>query len=121
MVASVREQEPFGKGHELLTEWALWCRGGSPTRSNEWSVKERLDPPHDQDPPDSVILTDRIVAGVGVQYPDYRRIVKRYYLNAESYWQVAGELRLTVGFVRLSVQAVCDLVARRHENLTMVA
>ena len=113
-------KQPQGDGHALLEEWALWSRGGYPTGRSTWSVKERLDPPRDQEPPERVILIDRIVARLGVNHPQYRRILKRFYLDTLSVWEIAGTLQYTPGFVALSLQAACDWVARNYEELTAI-
>ena len=112
------KQTPEGPGHELLLEWAMWNRGGTPGKGSTWSVKERLDPPHDDVPPDRVTIIDGIMGRVGASHPQYLSMVKRFYLEEISFWEVAGRLKYTVGFVRLSLQAVCDWVAREYDRLT---
>lgn len=111
------ETEPVGRGHELCSNWAYWHRGGSPVESAEWSAKERIGPSRDIEPPDEAKRVDRIVARIRVEYPAYGRMLKRYYLGSLSYWEIAGQLGYTTGFVRLSIQAAADLVARRFEEM----
>jgi len=111
-------QTPEGPGHELLMEWALWNRGGTPGNGSSWSVKERLDPSHDDVPPERVTIIDGIVGRMGASHPQYLSMVKRFYLEEISFWEVAGRLKCTVGFVRLRLQAICDWVAREYDHLT---
>ena len=111
----VEHKPPSGLGHDLLEHWASYMRGGLPL-GRASSLHERLDRPHDE-VPQEVMLVDRIVARIGVEYPAYRRMINRYYLGREAPWQIAGILGYTEGFVWLSLRAVADLVARRYEEL----
>lgn len=116
VATSKRESEPTGQGHELLELWAYWYRGGLPGGAGEWSVRERVGPARDIAPPEEAQAVEAIVAQIGSQYPVYRRMIKRYYLDRQAYWEVAAHLQYTVGFVRLSIQAVCDWVARLYDE-----
>jgi len=119
MVAALKDEEPTGHGHELLKEWGLYSRGGGFGGSTEWAVKERLQPAHET-MPDRIMLVDRIVGGIWREFPHYEKMTKAYYFEdyQPSYWEIAGRLKYTSQFVKLSIQAICDLVARRHEVLT---
>lgn len=112
------EQEPTGYGHELLTEWAEWTRGGLGGGHHEWSVRERLDRERDTIP-DRILEIDRLVAQFCREHPHYRKIVSSYYLDGRlTYWEIGGRWGYTPGFVRLCVQAACDWVDREFECLT---
>lgn len=113
----VHESEPEGPGYGLLCRWAWWYRGGLPGSAGEWSVKQRIGPAKDIDPPKESQLVERIVAELGVRHPQYLRMLKRYFLNELAYWEIAGQLQYTTGFVKLSIQAACDYVARRFDEL----
>jgi hypothetical protein len=107
---------PTGRGHELLLTWALWSRGdriGSRSTAGGWS--EPLDSAHEEVPPESVIVCDRIIARLGVDHPEYRRVTKAYYLDHRAVWEIAEHMGFTTGYVRLMVQATCDHVARLHD------
>ena len=108
-------KSPQGEGHEMLEEWALWSRGGLPGKRS-WNVEERTDKPMEPTPPQRVLLTDKILGQIGKKNPPYLGMVKRYYLDAQSYWEVAGHMELTTEFVKMSIQAVCDWVVRLHED-----
>jgi len=110
-----RTLEPDGRGHELLTVWALYRRGGermkSPVASGGWS--ERLDAEHVNEP-ESVLAIDRILAGLFKSgFEDTVDMVRRFYLSNLSIWQVAQKMRRTDGFVRLTLRGVCAIVDER--------
>lgn len=115
-VAMTREMTPTGPGHGMLVRWAYWYRGGLPGGAGEWSVRQRIGPSRDIAPPEEASCVDRIVAQLGAEYPQYRRMLKRFYLDEQAYWEIAAKLEYTVGFVRLSIQAAADLVARRYDE-----
>ena len=116
--SAFKSQSPSGHGHELLETWAMWMRGGGPGGGASWNVKERLDPPHEDDAPTEVMQVDRIVARIGVEYnPAYRRMLKHFYIGMEHPWQIAGLMGYTEGFVWMSLRACADLVGRMYEDL----
>jgi hypothetical protein len=68
--------------------------------------------------PDKVLIVEGIVGRLGVQYPEYRRIAKHYWIGGEHPWQIAGVLILTEGFVWMSLRAIADYVERQYESLS---
>lgn len=108
--------EITGPGHKLLQEWAEWTRGGQPGEHHQWCVQERIDPTHPGQPPERVMRVERILSEVFRSWPQYRRMVKRFYLDGLAVWDIAQKLKYTAGFVRMSIQAVADLVERRNES-----
>lgn len=112
-----RGWRPQGKGDELLSEWALWSRGHSPGgASNGAGWSEPLDSAHEEQPPELVIVVDRILAKIGMEYPDHRRATKAYYLDNRAAWEIAAHLCLTRSYVQLMIQGTADWVARRYED-----
>lgn len=111
------EEEPTGRGHGMLVRWAYWYSGGLSTGAGEWTEQQRVGPGRDIAPPDESACVDKIVAQLGKDYPQYRRMLRRYYLDNQAYWEIAARLQYTIGFVRLSIQAAADLVARRYDEL----
>lgn len=104
---------PEGRGHELLQEWALFRRGGQsigPHAGNGgWS--EPLDKAMECEPP-WVVLVDDALAAYSVN-PVYEQMVKGFYLDNRSFWEVAGKVQRTVGFVALSLRGICEHVESR--------
>jgi hypothetical protein len=107
--------EPEGRGHELLIAWGLHRRGGEQTRSPIASLqydREPIDPVY-EDEPDFVVLIDdvlRVLMRSG--HEDAVAIVKRFYLEHPKYdyFEVAGKVHRTEGFVRLTLRGVAALV-----------
>lgn len=115
----LRERAPQGPGNDLLDEWGLWMRGGLPGGgSGEWNIKERLDPPHDEDMPEKVLIVEGIIGRLGVDYPNYRKFAKHYWVGGEHPWQIAGLLCYTEGFVWMSLRAIADVVEKQYDLLT---
>ena len=114
---SERGWRPVGKGDEHLRTWALWSRGHSPGSSSTaggWS--EPLDSAHEDEPPELVIVVDRILAKFGMEHKDHRRAVKAYYIDNRAAWEIAQHMVLTSGYVKLMIQGTCDLVARLYDD-----
>lgn len=114
---AARRVEPEGRGHELLILWGLHRRGGERTRSPVASMgwSDRLDRATEDEPP-SVVAIDRVFAGlVKSGYDHSVEIAKVFYLEHPrySYDEVAGKLRRTEGFVRLTLRGLADLVNQR--------
>lgn len=112
---------PSGEGNELLELWALWNRGDMPGRGDSAGWSERLDRATEEQPPEKVIIIDRIVARMGVHYPDYRSAVKRYYLDNQSPWEIAGHMQRTPGFVCTMLDGAIGYVLRQYQALTETA
>jgi len=108
--------EPSGLGHDLLREWAPWARedreGGQ-----SWSVKPRVDHGYHGDPPERVMIVDRIVARMRIEHPAYYRVVARYYLDELQPWQMIQTLKQTEGWIRTMLLAACGLVERRYQDV----
>jgi hypothetical protein len=111
-----RGLEPEGRGHDLLTTWALYRRGGERDglpRDVKGYLREPLDKAHDSEPP-YVLAIDDILAGLyRTGYEHTVEIVKRYYLSGEAIYQLAPKVCRTEGFVRLSLRGVCALAEDR--------
>lgn len=103
--------EPFGRGHDLLTTWAPYRRGGndvkSPVASSGWH--EPLDKATDTEPR-WLVLVDREIGRLSRINYIYEKLVQRFYLEGMSLWQLAAKFDRTEGFIRMSICAVCDSV-----------
>lgn len=116
MSAALKHIDPSGRGHELMLVWALYRRGGEreglPKAVNGgWS--EPLDKEHVNEPA-SVLAIDRMLAALYRSgYEHSVDIAKRYYLSAQSIWEVASKTRRTVPFVCLTLRGLCGLVEER--------
>lgn len=67
--------------------------------------------------PESVQLTDRIVAGIRVKHHRYYSVIARYYLDQLQPWQMVKELHQTEGWLRTMLLASCGLVEMRYREL----
>lgn len=115
-----RRWRPEGRGAELLSAWAYYSRGysiGGPGSGDLGVLRAPLDKAHDDEMPEGALAVDRILARFGAEYPDHRRAVKSYFLDARATWEIAAHLRLTQGYVRLMIQATCDLVDRQFDEV----
>lgn len=103
--------DPFGD--EKLQEWSPWNRG-EPLGNSKASgyMRERLDQAFDGVPPESVNLTDLVLAQIRLDRHDYWKVVKRYYLGNQSCIEISGEWGRTEGFVRRLLQELTRRVAR---------
>jgi hypothetical protein len=110
-----RSDEIIGRGNDLMQTWALYRRDASRAplpHIDRMPWSERLDKAMDAEP-EWVILIDRMIADLGRINDFYPRLVKRYYLDHQSVWQVAEKLGRTEGFVLLSLRGVCSLAETR--------
>jgi hypothetical protein len=105
--------EPEGLGHDLLTEWAPWQREDGESGAS-WSVKPRIDRGYHGDPPDRVMVVDKIVARIRMDHHNYYRVISRYYLDELAPWQMVQTLNATEGWVRTMLLAACGLVELRY-------
>jgi hypothetical protein len=105
--------EPFGRGHDLLTTWAPYRRGGNDTRSPVASVgwTEQLDKATDAEPYWLVMIDREIGRLTRINYI-YEKLVQRFYLEQMAMWQLEAKLGRTPGFIRMSVCAICDSIDR---------
>lgn len=106
--------EPEGRGHELLIVWGQHRRGGERNHSPVTSPK--YDPPMDpvhEDEPWFVVRIDEVFRGLVRSGHEHTvEIAKRFYLEHPKYdfFEVAGKVHRTEGFVRLTLRGVCALV-----------
>ena len=117
MVAVMEKLHPEGLGHDLLLEWAPWMREDRDGKAS-WSVKQRLDPSYHGDPPDRVMLVDKIVARHRLENPSYWRVTAAYYLGEKAPWQIAKDMRWPESRVLTNLLSFCGLVEREYRDLT---
>ena len=116
MSAVLRDLEPEGLGHELLREWAPWAREDAEGGAS-WAIKPRVERGYHGDPPDRVMLVDKIVARMRAEHHSYYRVIARYYLDGLLPWQMETELRQTPGWIRTMLLAGCGLVELRYKEV----
>jgi len=109
--------EPEGRGHELLITWGIHRRGGERTHSPISAQKydPPMDPVHDDEPYSVVLVDDVLRTLVRTGHEHTVEIAKRFYLEHPKYdfFEVAGRVSRTEGFVRLTLRGVCELVENR--------
>lgn len=105
--------EPTGRGHELLTFWAPYRRGGNDTKSPVASLgwHEPLDRAVDEEPR-WLVMVDREIGRLARINYLYEKLVQRFYLEQMALWQLEAKLGRTPAFIRMSLCAVCDSVDR---------
>lgn len=103
----------------MLYAWAYYSRGYSMGSGSDdiGILRAPLDKASADEMTEGAMAVDRILARFGVEYPDHRRAVKSYFLDARATWEIAEHLRLTQGYVRLMIQATCDLVDRQYDEV----
>lgn len=109
--------QPSGLGHELLLEWAPWSRDDN-EGSASWSAKPRVDRGYHGDPPDRWYIVNRIVSMLLHGEPEYRQVVKPYYLGERAAWEIARSVGRTEVGVLTTLCHVCWLVAREYVDYT---
>lgn len=115
VMADRDNDEIAGRGNDLMQTWALHRRDASPRTAahvEHMPWKERLDKAVDAEP-SWVIEIDHMIAYLGRINDFYPRVVKRYYLDNQSVWEVAEKLHRTENFVLLSLRGVCSLAESR--------
>ena len=109
---------PEGRGHELLQTWALYRRDGDrigAPRVGGGGWSEPLDKAMDCEPP-WVLLVDDALAVIYRAHMVYEKMVKIFYLDNRSIWEVAEKCQRTNGFVSLSLRGICGHVESRVKS-----
>ena len=104
-----------GLGHDLLTEWGLWCRNDSGGRQS-WHVKPRIDIGYHGDPPDRVNWLDKLIAQHKLKYHSDWSIISRFYLNDLQIWQIAKSMRCPESRVETTLMRMAGLVEREYND-----
>jgi hypothetical protein len=86
--------------HSRCVSWGQWARCAMPGAegTSEGYLRERTDQAHIGEPSEEVAETDKAVAKMRVQRPDYWKAFSRYYLNptALSEYEIAGDIGYSI-------------------------
>ncbi len=100
--------------NERLERWATWARSGPVILGggSETHLKERLDQEADSDEfTRDIEITDKAVARTKADYKKWEQVIKRYYLDKQAIFEVAGNLRFTEGYTRELLKGAVGKVA----------
>lgn len=108
---------PSGLGHDLLCEWALFARDDREEGAASWSVKPRVDRGWHGDPPDRWYDVNRIISRLLKDHPDYRKVVKPFYLGERAPWEIARQIGRSEQGVLVTLCHVVALVEREYRDM----
>lgn len=121
MVAIAREVIERDWPHARLLRWASWARCPSPggVGTAEGYLRELTAPGHDGEPTPEIAVTDKAVAKMWVERPDYYRVFSMFYLNPTelSAYEIARLVRHNVDRVEAMLRQSRMLVGHHITRL----
>jgi hypothetical protein len=111
---------PSGEEAELLEEWAFWYRGITPSGNDAWLTLEQMKLPHarDYEPPARMRLVNEVIREISRNLPDYRKVLKHFYLGGRHPREIAPEMGRTEAFVFTMLNGATKRIFRCYKQLT---
>lgn len=107
--------DPYGPGHDLLTEWGRWNRDDREGRTS-WAVKERIDPGTYGEPPERVIWLDKLLAQHKMKFRQDWSVIAQYYLDDRTVWEIAKRKDWAESRVRVKLLGICGMIDREWQD-----
>jgi hypothetical protein len=117
MVAVVVQMPERDWPHSRLVRWANWARCPEPgsVGTSEGYLREPTAPGHEGEPTAEIEVTDKAVARMWVERPDYYRVFAMFYLSPSelSTYEIARHVRHNVTRVEAMLRQARMLVGHK--------